>query len=124
MPSLQERMASNAKATADLVRRAGATEFQMGYMIEAPRMADQGWYALARWGEREIKTNGRDPIDACLALAIELLDGSLCRRCGAPISIFAGDGGFCRWHVEGESWVSGCGEPIDYQIKLVPRVEA
>lgn len=122
--SLTRQMEEATIATADLVRRSGATAFECGYLYDVPRVEDQGWYASAYFGERQIRVDGRNPIDACMALALELLDNTLCRRCGRPITVFGTDGGgFCVWSLRGAHWHSGCGLPLDWEIPLVSKAD-
>jgi len=121
--ALTRRMEEATQATADLVRRSGATAFECGYLYDVPRVEDQGWYASAHFGERQMRVEGRDPVDACMALALELLDNTLCRRCGRPITVFGADGEFCVWRLAGAHWRSGCNLPVDWEMPLTSKVD-
>lgn len=123
MPSVKRQGELAILAITDLVRRAGATAFQVGFKHDMPRVEDQGWYAEAFFGEKKITEEGRNVIDACMALAFTLLDNTLCRRCGRPITVFGADGVFCRFRIEGDHWRPGCGLPVDLSIPLTTKVD-
>jgi hypothetical protein len=104
------------QATADLMRRSGAIEFRMGQEGES-------WYAVALYpDDKMVKESGVNPVRACMLLAFEVLDGTLCRRCHRPVTIVSGDGAFCVWTIENDRWRAGCGQPVDEALHLVPKV--
>lgn len=120
-------------AAVDLVGRAGATQFQFGYLHDDVPIEDAGWYAHAQYrGARVIVENRADPVEAAEALARRLLTGGMCTHCGGLITLSdAGalvhlgatmaDGTVltatrargmaqCRWRRVGNRWERGCGE--------------
>lgn len=113
------------RATADLARRAGAIEFRVEFSNVAPATK---WFAKATFrnpsgNEPIVKSaGGTSPVYACDRLAIELLDGSVCRHCRHAVTVYGGDNTFCRWRRVGDKWHSGCGRPIDHSIKMRARV--
>jgi hypothetical protein len=86
-------------ACADLIGRAKADEFKIGYLHDDVP-ADQ-----ARITVQDL----RSPADAVMALAVRLLDGALC-RCRKPVTLTAGKPG-CRWTRQGARWEPGCDAP-------------
>lgn len=106
-------------ACADLVGRAGAREFEIGWdcphLPEAPD--DHGcdetvWHATAKYqGARITVDRHRSPSAAGLALAERLLSGAMC-RCRRPVALSDHADG-CRWQLVGPRWQPGCdAEPI------------
>jgi glutathione S-transferase len=104
-------------ACADLVGRAGAREFEMGWTC--PHVPDElaphtcpevTWHAAAFYlGARIVTGRHRSPSTAALALAERLLRGTTC-RCGKPVTLAdAADG--CRWRLVGQRWEPGCDAP-------------
>jgi hypothetical protein len=108
------------KATAGLVRRAGATKFFIGENDIAP-VSKYTAYAEFGDGDALKRGVGRTPEAACADLAVELLDGQVCGRCGHVIALFTNDPTFCHWRRERDVWVSGCGLPVDSSIQLRPQ---
>lgn len=104
-------------ACADLVGRAGAVEFEMGWDCpHAPDVADdhncgrETWHAVAKYRGARITAEGhRSPSGAALALAERLLTGATC-RCQQPVSLSDAKPG-CRWRLVGRTWEPGCDEP-------------
>lgn len=116
-------------ACADLVGRAGATEFQIGYLHDDVPADQAGWYAHAQYkGARITAEDHPGPAEAADALACQLLAGARC-RCGRLVALsdhgavaFEGqmaDGstwsveearaaGQCRWRRVGPRWEMGC----------------
>lgn len=117
-------------ATADLVRRTGARQFEAGYLHDDVPIEEAGWYAAAILkGTKIIEENHRGPVEACEALARRILTGATC-RCGKLVAlsdkgavVYPGaqmmDGttmtkerarriGQCRWQRLGPRWVKGC----------------
>jgi hypothetical protein len=97
-------------ACADLVGRAGASGFEIGYTRDDVPTEEAGWYAHASYkGARIMVDERRSPSEAALALAERLLRGAAC-RCGEPVSM-ADDQPGCRWRLVGNRWKPGCDAP-------------
>lgn len=117
-------------ATADLVGRTGATEFEIGYLHDDVPMEEAGWYATAVFrGAKIIEDDHRGPTEAAEALARRLLSGARC-KCGALVAlsdhgavafdnVAMADGsrwsaeearmaGQCRWTRMGPRWKRAC----------------
>lgn len=93
-------------ACADLVGRAGASSFDIGYTGDetSPR-----WYAQAHYrGTRIMVQDRHTPTEAAQGLAERLLRGGTC-RCGKPVSLSDRPG--CRWRLVGARWEPGCDAP-------------
>ena len=108
-------------ACADLVGRAGASGFEIGYLRDNVPVEEAGWYAHATYqGARIIVQDHRSPTGAALALAERLLRGATC-RCRQPVSLSDAVTG-CRWRLSGQRWEPSCdaapvsvsGRPGDY----------
>lgn len=99
-------------ACADLVDRAGASGFEIGYVHDDVPVEEAGWYAHATYqGARIIADDHRSPTGAVLALAERLLRGAAC-RCRRPVSLSDAQQG-CRWRLVGRRWQPGCdAEPL------------
>lgn len=123
-------------ATADLLPRCGAVDFDFGCLHEDVPVEDAGWWAYAEFpgGERIRVENQRGPIEAFKALAARILDGGMCATCKrlvttsdegirvrATINILDGSkmsqedaaahvrrNGACHWRRDGKRWYSGC----------------
>jgi len=96
-------------ACADLVGRAGAREFEIGYLNDDP--AAPGWWAQAVYkGAKIIRDGHGTPEAAALALATRLLSGARC-RCTKPVTLSDGVHGACRWQLVGKRWEPGCDAP-------------
>lgn len=109
------------KAGVELVGRAGAKNFEVGYLHDEVPLEEADWYAHAQFeGTRIIEEHYRGPVEAVEALARRLLTGGLCRRCGKPISLADTTEG-CRWTRQGSRWEPGCDKPIDHSISSRPR---
>lgn len=94
-------------ACADLVGRAGASEFKIGYLHDDVPPEEAGWYAHAQYrGARITVDDHRSPTGAALALAERLLRGATC-RCRRPVTLSDGTEG-CRWRLVGQRWQPGC----------------
>lgn len=92
-------------ACADLVGRAGASKFEIGYLDDDPE--NPRWYASAFYrGARLTADDHRTPAAAATALAGRILAGGTC-RCRRPVTLADGDG--CRWRLVGTRWEPGCG---------------
>lgn len=97
-------------ACADLVGRAGASEFEIGYLHDDVPAEEAGWYAHAQYrGARITVEDHRSPTGAALALAERLLSGATC-RCRQPVTLSDGQPG-CRWRLVGQRWEPGCDAP-------------
>lgn len=118
-------------AAVDLVGRAGAKSFELGYLDDDVPVEKARWWAHADYrGDRIIEENHRGPVEAAEALARRILTGGRC-RCGKLVAL-SGNGavaydnvtmadgskwtadeakaaGQCRWTREGRKWVSACG---------------
>jgi hypothetical protein len=112
-------------ATADLVDRAGARGFEIGYLNDEddPQFAKHGaqWWAHARYRGTRIIVEGFDrPDQAADALSRRLLTGAKC-RCGKLVTLgrdgaIAFDGvrmaaGQCLWTRVGARWNPSCDVP-------------
>jgi hypothetical protein len=97
-------------ACADLVGRAGAREFEIGYQRDDVPVEEAGWYASASYkGARLMADEHRSPTAAALALAERILSGGTC-RCGQPVALNDDTPG-CRWQLMGKRWEPGCDVP-------------
>ena len=106
-------------ACADLVGRAGASGFEMGWTCphvpDGPddhNCPDVTWHAHAQYqGARIMTDEHQSPSTAALALAQRLLDGAKC-RCREPVTLSDAQPG-CRWQLVGKRWEPGCDvEPV------------
>ncbi len=94
-------------ACVDLVGRAGAKGFEMGYVHDDVPVEEAGWYAHALYqGARLLVQDHRSPSAAALALAERILGGGTC-RCGRPVALADAAPG-CRWRLAGKRWEPGC----------------
>jgi hypothetical protein len=97
-------------ACADLAGRAGASEFQIGFVHDDVPSEDAGWYAHAQYrGARLTAKDHRSPTGAALALSERILSGATC-RCGQRVTLSDGAAG-CRWQLLGRRWEPGCDAP-------------
>lgn len=95
-------------ACADLVGRAGAIEFQIGY---AGTEARPRWWAHAQYrGGRLMAQDHETPEAAAYALSRRVLRGATC-RCGKPVAMRQGHPNTCLWRLVGQAWVPGCDAP-------------
>lgn len=105
-------------ACADLVGRAGARDFEIGYVHDDVPVEEAGWYAHASYqGARLQAQDHRSPSAAALALAERILSGGTC-RCGRPVALADGQTGACRWQLLGKRWEPGCDAP---SVKVAGR---
>jgi hypothetical protein len=94
-------------ACADLVGRAGARGFEIGYLHDDVPVEDAAWYAMATYqGTRLMADEHRSPTAAAMALAERILGGAAC-RCGQPVAL-SDDAAGCRWQLMGQKWQPGC----------------
>ena len=104
-------------AGVSLIGRSGARNVEIGYLHDDVPIEEADWYAVATFrGAKVIAEKKSGPVEAVEALARQVLDGAMCRRCGKQIRLSDGDG--CRWTREGPEWVPGCGLDIDHSLKL------
>jgi len=109
----------------ELIGRAGAKAFEVGYVHENVPVEDAGWYAMAQWNGVKIMVDKRTgPVEAIEALARKVLNGSVCTHCGQPISLSGDREGICRWTRRGDSWVRGCVETFAEHDRSQQRVMA
>jgi hypothetical protein len=98
-------------ACADLVGRAGAQGFEIGYVHDDVPVEEAGWYAQASYqGARLIAQDHRSPTGAALALSERLLRGARC-KCGLAVSLDDARSKCCRWRLVGKRWEPGCQAP-------------
>lgn len=123
-------------AAIDLVGRAGAGQFQVGYLHDDVPVAAADWYAHAQYkGRRIIVEHHVGPVEAAEALAVRILTGAKCAGCQSLVALnddgaFACDdaemadgtrwtaeeaaaAGQCRWRRVGRRWVRGCDGVLD-----------
>ena len=119
-------------ACADLVGRAGARQFEIGFLNDRP---PHRWYAHAQYRGARIQVENHDTCpDAAMALAEKLLTGAKC-RCGRLVSLRpdgaiafrkmtmadgtewtgeqAAKAGQCRWRLAGDRWEPSCPVPAN-----------
>jgi hypothetical protein len=93
-------------ACADLVGRAGANRFEIGYLHDDVPSEDAGWYAIAFYrGTRMSVDDQPSPAAAADGLACLLLNGTC--RCGRPAVLDPESAG-CLWRRVGKRWEPGC----------------
>lgn len=82
LPVEQQR---KLKAAVDVIGRTGAHSIQIRWSDdEEPTV----WFVVAEFDEDVWETaSGRDPIEAALRCAEQLLDGGQCRHCGLPSAL-------------------------------------
>lgn len=116
-----------------LIGQTGADDFTYGHIDQDP--SKPTWYVRANYpnGSHIIVDGCDDPMQAAERMAVKLLSGSICRRCGKVVSVGDylvpyGQGvtaqgqpvvtspeqvereGLCTWERQGDKWTSGCGE--------------
>jgi len=97
-------------ACMDLVGRAGASGFEIGFIRDDVPIEEAGWYALATYrGTRIMTGEHRSPSTAAMALAERLLRGAAC-RCGKLVAL-SDDASGCRWQLMGKEWKPSCEAP-------------
>ncbi|HEY0636453.1 MAG TPA: hypothetical protein VGD67_02295 [Pseudonocardiaceae bacterium] len=99
-------------ACADLVVRAGARQFEIGYLRDGVPVDQAGWHASAYYGGARLTVEEhQSPSTAALALAERILAGATC-KCRRPVRL-ADDASGCRWRLVGARWEPGCtADPI------------
>lgn len=99
------------EACVDLIRRTGATGFEIGYLHEDVPVEEAGWYAHARYrGARITVDDQPGPVEAADALSRRLLTGAHCQHCGRLVTLSApiARPAQCRWRRMGNKWTRGC----------------
>lgn len=118
--STAEMYADAVMACADLVGRAGAASFELGWDCPhtpgEPDDHDCGqatWHAHAQYRGARVQTaEHRTPTAAAMALAERLLRGAQC-RCTRLVALSDGHPDRCRWQLIGKRWEPGCdAEPL------------
>lgn len=122
-------------ACADLVGRAGARKFEIGYLHDDVPPEQAGWYAHAVYrGARITVEDQPGPAAAATALAERLLTGARC-RCGRLVKLRvygalafhktrladgsqwtisdAAQAGQCQWRRHKDRWEPSCPAPQD-----------
>ena len=100
-------------ACENLVSRAGAAGFEIGYLSDEP---PHRWYAHAQYRNARITVEDQPTAAlAALALAYRLLRSALC-LCGNPVAL-SDDHSGCRWQLVDSRWEPGCDAP---PIKMAP----
>jgi hypothetical protein len=99
-------------ACADLAGRAGAKDFEIGYLHDDVPIEQAAWYAQASYqGARIMVGEQSSPTAAAMALAERLLSSATC-RCRKPVALTDTAEG-CRWRLVGQRWEPGCdAQPI------------
>lgn len=120
-------------AAVDLVGRAGAQGFEVGFLHDDVPSAEAAWWAHAQYrGARLAVENQIGPVEAAEALAHRILDGGMCTHCGGLITLTGVGAMFypnavspipgmaplteeqarsrpqCRWIRQGPKWMRGC----------------
>lgn len=107
------------RVTGQLVKRAGGVQFEIRHN---PIPTVNNWFAVATFPGDSVKdAGGADPYQACMRLAVKLLDGTVCGRCNHVIALTGNDDTFCQWRIRKGVWAPSCGLPRDPEIKLVPH---
>lgn len=90
--------------------RAGAIDFEIGYLRDDVPVEKAGWWAAARYkGARIVTDEHRSPTTAAIALAERILADATC-RCTKRVTLSDAVPG-CRWRLVGRKWEPGCDEP-------------
>jgi hypothetical protein len=106
-------------AAIDVIGRANAVEFEVGYLDDTEHWQDARWWASARWRGRKVLVEDHPgPAQAAEALARRILNGGTCTHCGKTIVLTATrpKGSrrkkLCAWRRDGARWVRGCAHRI------------
>lgn len=112
--ALSEEDRDRLTAAIDVVGRAGARGFELGF-LDADRPAHLArWYATATYrGAKVIVEEHASPVDAAEELAWRLVEGGRCTSCGGRVAVDGHgipdlNGVRCRWSRRGDCWVPGC----------------
>jgi hypothetical protein len=96
-------------ASADLITRSGAREFQFGWLDDDVPIEQARWYAKARWGgEMMAEEDHVGPVEAADALARRVIAGGMCVHCMRRMALGGDDPETCPWERQGRQWVRGC----------------
>lgn len=106
-------LTDSVHAAVDLVGRTGASHLEFGFLYDNVPSEEADWWASAHYqGARVTAEHHTGPVEAIENLAMRLLDGAKCKRCGSPVSLveppFPTD---CHWSRQGDRWIPGCGPP-------------
>lgn len=127
---LADEQRDQVTACANLVGRAGARAFEIGFLDDEP---PHRWYAHAMYRGARLQVENHDgPAAAAMALAEKLLTGAQC-RCGRLVALTAGGAvafektrladstewtakqaakaGQCRWRLADARWEPSCPAP-------------
>lgn len=115
-------------AAVDVINRAGALEFEVGYLDDTAEAQDARWWASARWnGTKVLVENHTDPGAAAEALARKLLEGGQCTHCAGTITLSPANRAMrranpqlCPWTRQGLRWVRGCAQDVPEGQRKVP----
>lgn len=95
-------------AAVEAIARAGANDFEIGFLDPDVPMEDAHWWAKAQWKGTRVQVDDRPGPDAAAdALAKKVLVGGQCIRCGRIITLNTFGLG-CFWRREGAHWLRGC----------------
>ncbi len=116
---------------ADLIGRAGARTFELGWLIDDVPIELADWWASANFQGVKIQVeHHRGPVEAASALALRILIGAKYSHCQKLVAL-DDDGAFayfratlldgtiwnaedaaaagqCRWYRDSKRWVRGC----------------
>lgn len=102
-------------AAIEVLGRANAQEFEVGYLDDTDDWRDARWWATVRWrGTRVTVENHRGPSEAADALARRILNGGTCTHCGKTIRLTtsrpkgSARKKLCAWRRVDHLWVRGC----------------
>lgn len=112
-------------AAVDAVGRAGAREFEVGYLDDDVPMHLARWWASATWNGTKVHVeNHKGPDAAGDALARKLLNGGRCTHCDGTIRLdtvtMRRGTRVCRWTRTGARWNRGCDVPEGERIITLP----
>lgn len=106
-------------AAIEVVGRANASDFEVGYLEDADDPTVMRWWATARWRGTRVTVEGhRTPGLAAEALARRLLEGGTCTHCGRRIALTlhrpkgSARKKLCAWRRVDLTWVRGCASRI------------
>jgi hypothetical protein len=102
-------------AAIDLFSRCGITNVDVGFRHENVAITEADWYCAATFaGARIVADHHKGAVEACEALARQLLNGSGCIHCRRVLSLSAPREleQVCCWRRQGERWVPGC-NPVE-----------
>lgn len=114
-------------AAVDVIGRANAKDFEVGYLDDDVPADQARWWAAARWqGVRVHVENHRGPSEAAEALAKKLLHGGACVHCGGRIHLGGAPralrrhGRVCAWKRQGRRWERGCADRVPEGQRRIP----